>query len=276
MAPPDGATPEQGGDLERGGGGFGVIRARVVRDARLSTNARTAYAILATFADADRAAWPGVATLTELIGASEATTHRALRELVDAGHLAVVRRFDDEGRQRSNRYVLDPAPRGEGVTHDTPEGVTRDRGEGVTGDTRNRTRREQDQNEHDDSAREPARLRAVPAPTLADAVGTEASTDVRAKVDRLADALDDEFLGWQHGAVANAVMEDEAGVVALVEHARAHGRNGGYVAQACRRGRHVGFAERAATPAESPRDRKRREANEAAARFLAKATRWQA
>jgi hypothetical protein len=71
-------------------------------------------------------------------------------------------------------------------------------------------------------------------------------------------------------------MEDEAGVVALVEHVCAHGRNGGYVAQACRRGKHVGFAERAAAPRETERERKRREANEAAARFAAKATRWQA
>lgn len=108
----------------------------VVRDSRLSAQARTLYAILCSYANGTGESWPSIETLVEQLGSSEATLHRARRELVDAGYLRTQQRLHHNGRQRSNLYVLVDRVVHMGVTGDTPqEGVTGDTREGVAGDT---------------------------------------------------------------------------------------------------------------------------------------------
>ena len=107
----------------------------VVRDARLSAQARTLYVILCSYANGSGESWPSVELLVEQLGASEPTLKRARRELVTAGYLRVQQRLHHNGRQRSNLYVLTDHVVHMGVIGDPPqEGVTGDPLEGVTGD----------------------------------------------------------------------------------------------------------------------------------------------
>lgn len=108
----------------------------VVRDARLSAQARTLYVILCSYANGTGESWPSVDTLTRELGSSEPTLKRARRELVDAGYLRIQQRLHHNGRQRSNLYVLVDRVVHMGVTGDPlQEGVTDEPQEGVTGDS---------------------------------------------------------------------------------------------------------------------------------------------
>src|SRR4051794_10642798 len=99
----------------------------VVRDSRLSAQARTLYVILCSYANGSGESWPAIDTLVGQLGASEPTLKRARRELVDAGYLRIQQRLHHNGRQRSNLYVL--------LDHVVHMGVTGDpHQEGVTGE----------------------------------------------------------------------------------------------------------------------------------------------
>jgi hypothetical protein len=107
----------------------------VVRDARLSAQARTLYVILCSYANGSGESWPAIETLVRQLGSSEPTLKRARRELVDAGYLRIQQRLHHNGRQRSNLYVVLDHVVHKGVTGDPPqEGVTDDPLVGVTGD----------------------------------------------------------------------------------------------------------------------------------------------
>lgn len=63
--------------------------------------------MLANYADAQRAAcWPSRQRLAEQCGVRVETIKRAIRQLEDLGLIERDKRFDDSGRQTSNRYTL--------------------------------------------------------------------------------------------------------------------------------------------------------------------------
>lgn len=83
-------------------------------------SAKVLMIALAERANDDGECWPSVAGLVAATGMSEAQVHRRRRLMVEQGWLSVAPRFSEEGRQRSNGYVLNVARlMGEGVTVDT-------------------------------------------------------------------------------------------------------------------------------------------------------------
>jgi DNA-binding transcriptional MocR family regulator len=88
----------------------GIVYARVLRDTRLSAQARLLYALLTTFADAGGTAYPSVARLNTDMGVSDRTRRRAQDELEAVGFLEVVEQFHPSGRQAVNLYILNDVP----------------------------------------------------------------------------------------------------------------------------------------------------------------------
>ena len=104
-------------EVIRKGGGFGMVMHKIIRDGSLAPRSRLLYAILTTYADQGREAFPSRKTLATNMGVSIDTVDRAVEGLVNAGILEVQARFSG-GSQRSSVYVLlDMAP---GVTVSTP------------------------------------------------------------------------------------------------------------------------------------------------------------
>jgi len=85
---------------------YGVVHTHVIRDTRLSAQARLLYAILCTYANAGGVAFPTVHTLEQDMGVTHPTRLRAQGELVHAGVLEVVQKFTENGRQQRSYYVL--------------------------------------------------------------------------------------------------------------------------------------------------------------------------
>ena len=99
----------------------------------VSANAIRLYAVLHRHAG-PHGAYPSNGRLCELMGVAENTVRRALDELSKIGAVEVRAHFDENGRQTSNDYILDP--RGPiGGTHEGPMGGTH---EGATGGTQTR------------------------------------------------------------------------------------------------------------------------------------------
>lgn len=67
-----------------------MVPRALLADARVSDGAVRTYAALASFAGADRRAWPGVAALAELSTAHEGTVRRRLARLCVLGYLEAV------------------------------------------------------------------------------------------------------------------------------------------------------------------------------------------
>lgn len=110
-------------EVSRPGARFGIVSAEVMTDTTLSINARTLYALLATYAGQDRSGFPGRPRLMSMLGLSLSTVDRARRELIAAGVLHVYPRFGDDGEQRSSLYMLTDGMCGSRpprVTSDTP------------------------------------------------------------------------------------------------------------------------------------------------------------
>ena len=87
------------------------------------------FVALATFANADRYARPGIGTLAVMIGLNRRNTVQHLRKLHAAGAISIEARHDESGRQTSNGYVLD-------LLKSSRRGVASDMDEGVASDTR--------------------------------------------------------------------------------------------------------------------------------------------
>jgi len=96
-----------------------------------------------------RESWPGHRTVANLCGLSDPTVRRAIRALRSVGLLATEARYDEDGRQRSNVYVLRSPESTGGVTSDQGEGVTSDQGRGSPVTTLEQDSLEQDPDEQD-------------------------------------------------------------------------------------------------------------------------------
>lgn len=91
---------------------FAVIPESVLY-APISANAFRLFAILQRHSDALGHCYPGRNRLAEIMQVSHDTISRAKKELIDAGFLTCVERFDDAGRRTTDDLFLHPA-------HDAP------------------------------------------------------------------------------------------------------------------------------------------------------------
>lgn len=90
---------------------------------RVPATAKFVLIALADHADHQGVCWPGQDGIAEKTGYSRETVNRAIKQLEEAGLLGIKHRFDGDGRQMANYYVLavDGAGRvkqGGGVTDD--------------------------------------------------------------------------------------------------------------------------------------------------------------
>lgn len=97
------------------------------------------FSALSLHMDGNGYCFPSMHLLCEITGLSSATVRRAIDNLCaiaidDRPILAKRFRYDRNGRQTSNGYVLFPEP-GEGLISDRGEGVKNDTGEGIKNDT---------------------------------------------------------------------------------------------------------------------------------------------
>ena len=88
--------------------------------------AKLVLLMLANYADEDYASYPSMATLADLCSCDERTVKRALRSLEDDGLIRTEPRYGKDGKQTSNRYIIQRRGdifAGEGVTNVTPNTV---------------------------------------------------------------------------------------------------------------------------------------------------------
>ena len=87
---------------------FSMIPFELMRDDRLTNNAKVMYVHMMTFANDKKTAWPSISKMSEESGFAEATVRKLIRELKDAGWVIVTPRFYDEEMkiQTSNKYTM--------------------------------------------------------------------------------------------------------------------------------------------------------------------------
>ena len=98
----------------------------------VSSTVKLVLIALADHTDNDGLCWPGQKGIGDKCGIARETVNRALAKLVELKLIEAVRRFDEDGHQRSNRYQL-ALKRGGCVTDDHKGGELESRG-GVTDD----------------------------------------------------------------------------------------------------------------------------------------------
>lgn len=85
---------------------FGMVDARVMRDPSLPFPVKSVYALLATYAAADRTAYPSKARIARELGMSVRTVDRAIAVAVSAGLMSAVRRVRGPRDNDTNLYRL--------------------------------------------------------------------------------------------------------------------------------------------------------------------------
>jgi hypothetical protein len=90
----------------RRAGGFVQIEIAFLREERLSADARWLGAMLATFANSDRLAWPGPRTLRSLTGMGISRVSAARAELARGGYLRVAQERGQRGRFGKVKYEI--------------------------------------------------------------------------------------------------------------------------------------------------------------------------
>ncbi len=83
-------------------GGFTQVPNHLLRNPKLSGNAKIVYAMLLSYAWTNNRVYPGQVRMGEDIGTSQPTIHRAIKELEQEGWLEVQRR----GQGWTNVYIL--------------------------------------------------------------------------------------------------------------------------------------------------------------------------
>lgn len=89
---------------------FAVVPDEIL-SAPISANAFRLWAILQRHSDVLGHCYPARARLAEMMNVSHDTVSRAKKELVEAGWLTCLERFDDQGRRTSDDLFLHPPRR---------------------------------------------------------------------------------------------------------------------------------------------------------------------
>lgn len=87
-------------------GKYGKVSQNVVEDRRLNKTDILLMIALGTYADQRGYCWPSVTTLAESIGVGVRYVRRRLKHLEELGHIQRISRYDDQGRQTSNGYLV--------------------------------------------------------------------------------------------------------------------------------------------------------------------------
>lgn len=85
--------------------GYGYSPKKVMRNASLSIEAKSIYAYLASFADEEGKAYPGIELMCHELNISEKRFHRHKKQLIDHGFIQVERERTDNGWS-NNIYTL--------------------------------------------------------------------------------------------------------------------------------------------------------------------------
>ena len=86
---------------------FGIVHRDVLTRSGGSFGALAVYAALASYADENTGVcWPSQATLAEDTGLTVRSVQRAIVVLINNGLITRERRFHDNGKTKSTRYVL--------------------------------------------------------------------------------------------------------------------------------------------------------------------------
>ena len=83
-------------------GGFTQVPNIVLKDPKLSTNAKTVYALMLSYAWNNNRVFPGQERMAQDMGTSQPTVARAVQELEKEGWLETQRR----GQGKTNIYIL--------------------------------------------------------------------------------------------------------------------------------------------------------------------------
>lgn len=92
--------------------GYGYSPKKITRDASLSIEAKAIYAYLASFADEEGKAYPGIELICHELNISENRFHKHKKQLIDHGYISVYRERKESG-WGNNIYCLS----GYSVTH---------------------------------------------------------------------------------------------------------------------------------------------------------------
>ena len=113
-------------------GAFAIVPVDMF-DLGLKHSALIVFMALASFAGKSRIVWPSVSTVAEMVDMTERSVRRQIGELIEAGVVSRVPRYDGAGRQTSNAYRLDilvSRLSGGADSSDTPDPDPGVRGEG--------------------------------------------------------------------------------------------------------------------------------------------------
>lgn len=86
--------------------GYGIIPKKVMRDKRLTVEAKAIYAYLASFAGAGNTAFPSVELICAEIGVSNDRFYRHRKQLIALGYLSVEQIRGGRGKTGHNIYTL--------------------------------------------------------------------------------------------------------------------------------------------------------------------------
>ena len=86
--------------------GFGVAPRIIMRDKRLSVEAKAIYCYLQSFAGSSEKAFPSRQTMLDELGMSKNRYYKYLRQLTDYGYIKIERIIDENGWKKGNIYVI--------------------------------------------------------------------------------------------------------------------------------------------------------------------------
>jgi|SRR5690625_993621 len=93
--------------LDRRNSPFVMVTRAILEDETLKASDKSVYSILCMYADNKTSeSFPSRGTLLKKSGVSDKTLRNSLDKLEESGHIEVVRRYAENGRQLSNLYVL--------------------------------------------------------------------------------------------------------------------------------------------------------------------------
>lgn len=86
--------------------GYGIIPKKVMRDKRLTVEAKAIYAYIASFAGSGNTAFPSVSLICDEIGMSNDRFYRHRKQLIELGYISVEQIRGGQGKTGHNIYTL--------------------------------------------------------------------------------------------------------------------------------------------------------------------------
>jgi len=88
-------------------GSFVIVSKSIYEDDRLKAADKSVYSVLCMYADNDTfECYPSRETILKKAGISDHTLRKSLQKLRDLGYIDIKKRYAENGRQCSNKYVI--------------------------------------------------------------------------------------------------------------------------------------------------------------------------